>query len=138
MIVIHLPPSGSDTTVNSWDANGVLASFCATPAKPQTLSQPSASADTRHDPRLAPAPSKNTDPAAKLRAVKLADDTPAEEHVGALGALHHRVGGLGAGRRADRGGCGDLRRGGRTGRDLRPRPTSPGPVHCPSHRHQHP
>jgi membrane-associated phospholipid phosphatase len=41
-----------------------------------------ASADARHDPRLAPDPSKNTDPAARLHAVKLADDTPAEEHIG--------------------------------------------------------
>ena len=49
---------------------------------PRPSPQPWASADARHDPGLAPAPSENTDPAARLRAVKLADDTPAEEHIG--------------------------------------------------------
>jgi hypothetical protein len=75
-------PSGSDTTVKLDGSKCALAPFLTTPAKPQTFSQPSASADARHDTRLAPDPWKNTDPAARVHAVKLADDSPAEEHIG--------------------------------------------------------
>jgi hypothetical protein len=38
--------------------------------------------ERRHHPRRAPDTSKNIDPAATVHAVKLADDTPAEEHIG--------------------------------------------------------
>jgi hypothetical protein len=51
-------------------------------SRPQTFSQRSASAVARQRPRLVPDTSKNLDLAARVHAVKLADDAPAEEYIG--------------------------------------------------------